>query len=218
MYETSYHRPTSIDEAVKLVGDSGGEGKFLSGGMTLIPTMKQRLAAPTALVDLRHICSPEGHRGEWQVGEDRRRHHPWRGRQRRSAEGGLSRLRQSGRADRRSGRAAHMGTIGGFPSPINDPAADYPAALLALGGTVHTNTRQIPADEFFVSMFETALADDEIVTAVSFEAPDHCAYEKFSQSGLALCHGRRVRRQSRRRREGRHHRRFDGRCLPLDRG
>ncbi|MDE0923464.1 FAD binding domain-containing protein, partial [Aurantimonas coralicida] len=60
MYETTYHRPSTLDEAVRLVGDSGGEGKFLSGGMTLIPTMKQRLAAPTALVDLRHVAELKG--------------------------------------------------------------------------------------------------------------------------------------------------------------
>ena len=177
MYETSYHRPTSVDEAVKLVGDSGGEGKFLSGGMTLIPTMKQRLAAPTALVDLRHIAELKGvtvngksvkigggtTHGEIAVNEALKGVCP-----------GFADL--AGLIGDPAVR--HMGTIGGSVANY-DPAADYPAALLALGGTVHTNTRDMPAEEFFVSMFETALADDEIVTAVSFDAPDHCAYEKF---------------------------------------
>ncbi|MEF2551478.1 xanthine dehydrogenase family protein subunit M [Aurantimonas sp. A2-1-M11] len=187
MYETTYHRPTTIDEAIRLVGDSGGEGKFLSGGMTLIPTMKQRLAAPSTLVDLRHVAELKGitvNGRDIRIG------------------GGTTHGEIAGHDGIRSacpGFAAlagligdvavrHMGTIGGSVAN-NDPAADYPAALKALGATIHTSRREMPADEFFVSLFETALEEDEIVTAVSFEAPEQCGYEKFRNpaSRYAMC-------------------------------
>lgn len=187
MYETTYHRPTSIDEAVKLVGESGGEGKFLSGGMTLIATMKQRLAAPSDLVDLRHIAELKGITvngksirigGGMTHGEI-------------AAHEGVK-AACHGFADLAGliGDIAvrHMGTIGGSVAN-NDPAADYPAALKALGATIHTNKREIAADDFFLGLFETALEENEIVTAVSFEAPDQCAYEKFRNpaSRYAMC-------------------------------
>ncbi|MBC8129876.1 MAG: xanthine dehydrogenase family protein subunit M [Rhizobiaceae bacterium] len=176
MYETQYHRPTSLADAAAIVAGAG-EAKFLSGGMTLIPTMKQRLAAPSDLVDLRHVAEMKG-------------------------------IEVNGRSIRIGGGASHaeisasdaigavcpgfkalahligdpavrhMGTIGGSVANF-DPAADYPAALLALGATIHTNAREVSADEFFLGMFETALDDGEIVTGVSFEAPDQCAYDKF---------------------------------------
>ena len=187
MYETTYHRPSTLDEAVRLVGDSGGEGKFLSGGMTLIPTMKQRLAAPTALVDLRHVAELKGISVE--------------GRSIRIG-GGTTHAEIAAHEGIKStcpGFASlagligdiavrHMGTIGGSVANY-DPAADYPAALKAMGATIHTSKREMPADEFFVSLFETALEEDEIVTAVSFEAPDQCGYEKFRNpaSRYAMC-------------------------------
>ena len=86
----------------------------------------------------------------------------------------------------------HRGTIGGSIAN-NDPAADYPAALLALGATIVTDKRTIAADEFFKGMFETALEDGEIITAVEFPVPKRAAYVEVPQPGLALCHGRRVR-------------------------
>ncbi|MCP3054371.1 FAD binding domain-containing protein [Aurantimonas marianensis] len=187
MYETHYHRPTSIDAAVKLVGEAGGEGKFLAGGMTLIPTMKQRLAAPSDLVDLRHIAELKGitvNGKSIRIG------------------GGMTHAEI---ADHEGLKAAchgfaelagligdiavrHMGTIGGSVANY-DPAADYPAALKALGATIQTNKREIAADDFFLGLFETALDEDEIVTAISFEAPDQCAYEKFRNpaSRYAMC-------------------------------
>ena len=177
MYETSYHRPTSIDEAVKLVGDSGGEGKFLSGGMTLIPTMKQRLAAPTALVDLRHVAEMKGievNGTSIKIGGGMTHGEIAENDALKGACPGFAAL--AGLIGDPAVR--HMGTIGGSVANY-DPAADYPAALLALGGTVHTNKREIAADDFFIALFETALEEDEIVTAVSFEAPEQCAYEKF---------------------------------------
>ena len=101
----------------------------------------------------------------------------------------------------------HMGTIGGSLAN-NDPAADYPAAILALDATIHTNKREIKADDFFAGLFETALEEGEIITAVSFEAPEKAGYEKFRNpaSRYAMCGvfvakgaGRRARRRHRRR-------------------
>ena len=88
----------------------------------------------------------------------------------------------------------YRGTIGGSLAN-NDPAADYPAAVLALGATIKTNKRSIAADDFFKGLFTTALEDGEIITAVSFPIPAKAGYAKFPHPGLALCADRRVRRQ-----------------------
>lgn len=187
MYETRYHRPTSVSEAAEIVAASGGEAKYLSGGMTLIPTMKQRLAAPSDLVDLRHVAEMKGI-------EVNGRHIKIGGG---STHAEIAASEAIGAACHGFKALAeligdpavrHMGTIGGSVANF-DPAADYPAALLALGATIHTNTREIAADAFFLGMFETALEDGEIVTGVSFEAPDQCGYEKFRNpaSRYAMC-------------------------------
>ncbi|MBO0661796.1 xanthine dehydrogenase family protein subunit M [Jiella sp. MQZ9-1] len=187
MYQTTYHRPTSLEEAASLAAEASDDGKYLSGGMTLIPTMKQRLAAPEALIDLRHVAELKGMSVDGKtirIG------------------GGTTHAEIAASSEIKSvcpGFAAlagligdpavrHMGTIGGSVANF-DPAADYPAALLALGGTIHTNTREFSADDFFKGLFETALDEGEIVTAVSFEAPDQCAYEKFRNpaSRYAMC-------------------------------
>ena len=91
----------------------------------------------------------------------------------------------------------NRGTIGGSVAN-NDPAADYPAAVLALNATITTNSRKIAADDFFKGLFETALEDGELITAISFPKAEKAGYMKFPQPGLALRHGRRVRRQDRR--------------------
>ena len=88
----------------------------------------------------------------------------------------------------------HRGTIGGSIAN-NDPAADYPAAVLALGATVKTNKRSIAADDFFKGLFTTALEDGEIITAVSFPVHAKAGYAKFNHPGVALRPDRRVRRQ-----------------------
>ncbi|SMC43552.1 carbon-monoxide dehydrogenase medium subunit [Fulvimarina manganoxydans] len=187
MYETSYQRPSSIDEAIKLLGDGEGEAKLLSGGMTLIPTMKQRLAMPSVLIDLRHISDLKG------ISVDGSK----------IRIGGATTHAEIARHDGIKAAAPsfaylagligdpavrHMGTIGGSVANF-DPAADYPAALLAIGATIHTNTRELSADEFFLGMFETALEENEIVTAVSFEAPQAGGWEKFRNpaSRYAMC-------------------------------
>ncbi len=176
MYETNYHRASSVSEAASLLAGSD-EAKLLAGGQTLIPTMKQRLAAPSDVVDIRHIAELKGisvSGSKVTIG----------------AATSHAEVAQS--ADIANvcpalcGLAAHigdphvrhMGTIGGSIAN-NDPAADYPAAMVALDATIHTNKRTISASDFFVGLFETALDEGEIVTAVSFDAPSKAAYQKF---------------------------------------
>lgn len=176
MYETKYHRPGSVAEAAGLLG-SGEDSKLLAGGQTLIPTMKQRLASPSDVIDLRHVADLKGISRDGnsvRIGA------------------AVTHAEVAGSADVQAaipGLAAlagmigdahvrHMGTIGGSVAN-NDPAADYPAALVALNATVVTNQREISADDFFTGLFETALADNEIVTAVSFPIPEKGAYQKF---------------------------------------
>src|SRR6267143_229890 len=153
------------------------EARPLAGGMSLIPTLKQQLASPAALVDLGGIGELRGIR----VGDDDvtigalTRHAEVA----RSAE--IRRLipALSGLADSIGDpQVRNCGTLGGSIAN-NDPAADYPAAVVALGATVHTNKRKIAGDDFFTGMFETALEPNEIVTAVSFPPADKAAYAKF---------------------------------------
>tara|TARA_R110002020_G_scaffold65998_9_gene173798 strand:- start:1464 stop:2261 length:798 start_codon:yes stop_codon:yes gene_type:complete len=176
MYETTYHRASDVDDAVAKLG-SADDGKYLAGGMTLLPTMKQRLAAPTALVDLTHIAdlkavSVEGK--SVRIGAMVTHYEISQNSAIKSVCPAFPML--AGWIGDPAVR--YRGTIGGSIAN-NDPAADYPAALLALDATIHTNQREIKADEFFTGLFETALEDSEIVTAVSFTAPDACGYEKF---------------------------------------
>jgi carbon-monoxide dehydrogenase medium subunit len=176
MYDFDFYRPESLAEAARLL-DANEEAKLLSGGMTLIPTLKQRLAKPAALIDLGALKDLVGinvasatvtigamttHAAVSSSGEVRR------------AIPALAHLA----GDIGDPAVRHRGTMGGSISN-NDPSADYPAGLLALGATVQTNERTIPADDFFTGMFETALKQSEIVTAVSFPIPEKAAYVKF---------------------------------------
>jgi carbon-monoxide dehydrogenase medium subunit len=176
MYATRYSKAKNIEEAVSAL-HAAEDGKLLAGGMTLIPTLKQRLAAPDCLVDL----STTGLAG---ISED---------------EGGLiigamtthteverSALIQKqlptlsllagGIGDR---QVRNCGTIGGSIAN-NDPAACYPAALLALASQITTNKRTLAADDYFTGMFETALAEDEIITKISFPKTHKASYAKFA--------------------------------------
>lgn len=176
MYATNYHRASSVDEAAKLIAGND-EAKLISGGQTLLPTMKQRLAAPSDLVDLRHIGDLKGIRVNGKsvrIGAATTHYEIHESREIASVCPGLHYM--AGVIGDPAVR--YMGTIGGSLAN-NDPAADYPAAMLAVDATIHTNKREIKADDFFVGLFETALEPDEIITAVSFEAPDQCGYEKF---------------------------------------
>lgn len=176
MYATTYHRASSVPEAVKLQSSSD-EAKYVSGGMTLIPTMKQRLAAPSDLVDLRHIAEMKGisiSGGRVRIGAGTTHYEVSTSAELKAACPAICHLA----AHIGDPHVRHMGTIGGSIAN-NDPAADYPSAMLALAATVVTDRREIPADAFFTGLFETALEDGEIVVAVSFEAPAKAAYAKF---------------------------------------
>ncbi|WP_173935037.1 xanthine dehydrogenase family protein subunit M [Chelativorans sp. Marseille-P2723] len=176
MYQTTYHRAASLEEAAKLLAQAD-DGKFLAGGQTLIPTMKQRLAAPSDLIDLRHIPELKGitiNGSDMRIGAGTTHAEV-------AAHAGLAALCPAiCRLAAHIGdpHVRHMGTIGGSIAN-NDPAADYPAAVLALGATVETSKRTIAADDFFTGLFGTALEEDEIVTAVSFSAPEKAGYAKF---------------------------------------
>ena len=177
MYETIYHRPSSVDEAAALFA-KGAESKYLAGGHTLIPVMKQRLASPSDVIDLGKITDLIG----VEVSADAvtikaaTTHYD---------------VASSGTVQKAIPALAYLasligdpavryrGTIGGSIAN-NDPAADYPAAVLALGATVKTNKRSISADEFFKGLFSTALDDGEIITAVSFPVQAKAGYSKFN--------------------------------------
>lgn len=174
MYDFDFVIPSSVAEAAAALQAEGAQA--LGGGQTLLPTMKQRLASPDVLVKLSGMSELIGvatGAGVLTIGgatphaqvEDEATAFP-----------GLAALAGN------IGDAAvrNRGTIGGSMAN-NDPAACYPAAALASGATVTTNTRDIAADDFFVSLFETALNEGEIITSVSFPIPDVANYQKFVQ-------------------------------------
>jgi len=175
MYAVNYHRAGSVAEATKLLGS--GDAKALSGGMTLIPAMKTRLAAPSDVVDLAHIAALKGitvSGGTVTIGAATTHFDVSRDAGLKSACAAVASL-ASHIGDP---HVRHRGTIGGSIAN-NDPAADYPAAALALEATIVTSKREIAADAFFKGLFETALDDGEIVTAVRFSVPDKAGYAKF---------------------------------------
>ena len=176
MYDFTYHRASDVADAVGKVG-AAAEGQFLAGGHTLLPTLKLRLARPSDLVDLQDV---EDLRGVSV------------------ADGGVTVKAMTTHATVAASQAARdaipalaalaggigdphvraRGTIGGSIAN-NDPAADYPAAVVGLGATVKTDRREIAGDDFFTGMFETALGDGELVTEVRFPKADRAAYYKF---------------------------------------
>jgi carbon-monoxide dehydrogenase medium subunit len=176
MYPTTYHRPSSVDEAAALFA-KGSESKYLAGGHTLIPVMKQRLAAPSDVVDLGRIKELVG----IGVSSDALTI---------KAATTYFDILQSADVKKAIPAIAHLtsvlgdpqvryrGTIGGSIAN-NDPAADFPAAVLALGATVQTNKRSIAADDFFTGLFTTALADGEIITEIAFPIPARAGYSKM---------------------------------------
>lgn len=174
MYATNYHRASSVAEAVGLASE---EAKYISGGQTLIPTMKQRLAAPSDLIDLRHIGEMKGisvKGSKVRIGAATSHHDVAT-----SAELAKTCPALAGLASHIGDPAVrHMGTIGGSIAN-NDPAADYPAGLLALDADIVTDRRTIGAGDFFTGLFETALEEGELVVAVEFDAPSSAGYEKF---------------------------------------
>jgi carbon-monoxide dehydrogenase medium subunit len=176
MYETTYHRPSSVDEAAALFA-KGSESKYLAGGHTLIPVMKQRLASPSDVIDLARIKELVGIEptNDGIVIKAATTHND-------VAQSAIVKKAIPALAYLASliGDPAvrHRGTIGGSIAN-NDPAADYPAALVALDATVKTNKRNIKAGDFFKGLFTTALEDGEIITAVSFPVTGKAGYAKF---------------------------------------
>jgi carbon-monoxide dehydrogenase medium subunit len=176
MYETTYHRPSSVDEAAALFS-KGKEAKYLAGGHTLLPVMKLRLASPSDVIDLGRIKELVG----IELSADALTI---------KAATTYFDILQSADAKKAIPAIVHLtsvlgdpqvryrGTIGGSIAN-NDPAADFPAAVLALGATVKTNKRSIAADDFFKGLFSTDLADGEIITAISFPIPAKAGYSKM---------------------------------------
>lgn len=178
MYEFGYVKPGSLAEAVEAM--RGAEAQAIAGGQTLIPTLKQRLAMPGTLVDVSGVPEMQGIRrtdGTVAIG------------------GATTHAQVAGSADVQSAIPAlahlaqhigdpqvrNLGTVGGSLAN-NDPAACYPAALLGLGGTVHSSAgRDIPADDFFQGMFTTALEEGELIVSVDFPVPAAANYQKFAQ-------------------------------------
>jgi len=176
MYAFEYHRPKTVAEAVSLL-QGASDGKFLAGGHTLIPTLKQRLASPSDLIDLGAIGELKGIREEGDrliIGALTTYSEVVESETARRAIPALAQL-ASHIGD---SQVRNRGTIGGSIAN-NDPASDYPAAVLGLNATVKTNQREIAGDDFFLGMFETALADDEVITQVSFPKPAKAGYMKF---------------------------------------
>ena len=174
MHAFKYHRPASVNAAAAL---AKGEAKLLAGGQTLVQTMKLRLASPSDIVDLGTIKDLAGIKSDGKsvtIGAMTRHAEVAHSADVKKAIPALAAL--AGMIGDRQVRA--MGTIGGSLAN-NDPAADYPAAVLGLGATIVTNKRKLSAEDFFQGMFATALQEGEIITAVSFPAPKRAAYTKF---------------------------------------
>ncbi|HUZ72552.1 MAG TPA: xanthine dehydrogenase family protein subunit M [Stellaceae bacterium] len=176
MYNFEYHSPKSVADAANLISGKS-EGKIMAGGMTLIPTLKQRLAKPSDVIDLGRIPDLKGIKREGNnvvIGAMTRHYDVFTSDVVKSAIPALADL--AGHIGDPAVR--NRGTIGGSIAN-NDPAADYPSAVLALNATIITNKRRIAGDAFFKGMFETALDPSEIITAVSFPIPEKAAYMKF---------------------------------------
>ncbi|WP_085035502.1 FAD binding domain-containing protein [Ensifer aridi] len=179
------HRPSAID-AISTMLASSSDPKFLAGGMTLLPSMKLGLIAPSDLIDLTSLpafgeISNEGRRLSVGAGAT----HAAVANDRRIGELCPALGRLAGKIGDRHVR--NRGTIGGSLAN-NDPGADYPAAILALDATIHTDRREIGASDFFRGIFETALDEHELITSIEFDAPEQAAYAKFPHpaSGYAL--------------------------------
>jgi carbon-monoxide dehydrogenase medium subunit len=180
MYAFRYQRPSSVEAALELAS-ADEEAKYLAGGMTLIPALKHRLASPSQLIDVARIESLRvcervgtGAGAVWRLGAALRHVEVA---QHAGLAGDLPALARlaAGIGDP---QVRARGTIGGSVAN-NDPAADYPSALLALGAVVMTDRRRMPAADFFQGMFSTALEEREMIVAIEFPLPRRAAYAKF---------------------------------------
>jgi carbon-monoxide dehydrogenase medium subunit len=176
MYSFNYQRATSVEQARERLQAQPG-ARLLAGGQSLVASMKLRLTDPAELVDLGGIASLAGIRVEGRtvtIGAMTRHAEVAASAELQRALPSLAAL-AGGIADR---MVRNMGTLGGSVAN-NDPAADYPSAVLALDATVITDRRRIAADAFFLGMFQTALEADELITAIEFKVPRRAAYVKY---------------------------------------
>ena len=175
MYDFIYQKPGSVAEAAAVLA-ADAEAKAMAGGMTLIPVLKQRLNKPSIVVDLAKTGLSGITVSDKTVTIGAMTTH--------AAVAGSTEVRAKIPALAQLAahigdeQVRHRGTIGGSLAN-NDPSADYPASVLALGATIKTNKRSIKADDYFQGMFTTALEQDEIITSVEFPVPEKAAYEKF---------------------------------------
>lgn len=176
MQPFSYHKPDSLAAALQLLGDNP-DVSLLAGGMTLLPTMKMRLAMPDAVIDLGAVPELRGisaGSNELRIGAMSTHAevatHPD------VIESVPALALLAGAIG--DPQVRNCGTLGGSVAN-SDPAADYPAAVLALAATIETDRREIAADEFFIDMFETALAEGEVIKAIRFPRTSRAAYRKF---------------------------------------
>jgi len=177
MYPFNYHRPASVADAVKLLSDAP-DGRCLAGGMSLIPTMKHRLASASDLIDLNGIRELAGIRREGNalvIGALARHVEIADSPEVRKAIPALAALAGSVGDPQVRNRGTFCGSL-----CFADPAADCPAGLVGLNGTVITDRRRIAADDFFKGLYETALERGEIVTGVSFPIPEQAGWAKFA--------------------------------------
>ena len=177
MQAFAYANPSTVADATRAAAQE--DSKFMAGGQTLLQSMKLGLIAPSTVIDLGAIAELKGitvDAGKVTIGAATTHAEVAASAAVQQAIPALAEL--AGHIGDRQVR--NRGTLGGSLAN-NDPAACYPAAVLGLGATVHTNTRQIVADDFFLGMFTTALADGEVITAVSFPIPEKAGWQKFKQ-------------------------------------
>jgi aerobic carbon-monoxide dehydrogenase medium subunit len=176
MENFNYHRPATVLAAAAMLKKSK-DGKYMGGGHTLLPTMKQGLAAPTDIIDLTAIKNFGGIKiSKTMVSIKAGTTHQEVAMSKEIKKAIPALAEMAGKIG--GVHVRHKGTIGGSIANA-DPAADYPSACLGLGATVETNKRKIEADKFFTGMFETALKGGEIITAVHFPIPKKSAHQKF---------------------------------------
>ena len=177
MKSFAFHRPASVKDAVALLRQHSG-GKFLAGGQSLLPVLKLELAEPSDLISLGQLKELRDIRvdgGKVAIGALATHDQVHHSAEVKKAIPALAHL-AGGIGD---AQVRNRGTLGGSVAHA-DPAADYSAALVGLGATVVTDRRSVAADDFFTGLFTTALAADELVTAVHFPVPKRAAYAKFA--------------------------------------
>jgi len=183
MQTFAYNKPASLSDAARAAG--GADAKLMAGGQSLLAAMKLGLAAPAAVVDLAGIAELKGitvSGNTVKIGAMTTHAEVAASKEVARAIPALAQL-AGGIGDR---QVRNRGTLGGSLAN-NDPAADYPAAVLGLGATIHTDRRAIAADDFFKGLYETALAEGEIIIAVSFPVPEKAGWQKFKQPASRFC-------------------------------